>query len=59
MIKRNVKFESDMRYAIYDAISKVCFKWNNPDLSEEQITAAVDRAVDWWSNHFFEEYDEE
>lgn len=60
---QNFKFESemrgDMRHAIYDAISDVCFKWRNHNFSEDQIVAAVDGAVDWWSDRFFEEYDED
>ena len=53
------KFESDMTSAIYNAISKVCFNWRDSGLSDEQIITAVDRAVDWWSDRFFEECDEE
>ena len=56
MLKHNFELESDMRYAVYDAISKVCFDWRNSDLSEEQITTAVYRAIAWWSSHFFEDY---
>lgn len=60
---QDFKFESemrsDMRRAVYDAISDVCFKWRNHDFSEDQIIAAVDNAVDLWCDRFFESYDEE
>ena len=50
-------FEDDMRHAVYNAITDVLFKYRNYDFaqSEEQITAAVDHAVDWWDAHFFED----
>ena len=50
-------FESEMTSAIYNAISKVCFNWRNSDLSDEQIVAAVDRAINWWESRFFEDPD--
>lgn len=49
-------FESDMKSAVYNAISDVCFDYSDCDFSKEEIMSAVDYAVDWWYIKFFDKF---
>lgn len=48
-------FQSDLRSAVYNAISDVLFKYRNEDFTKEDIENAVQFAVEWFDIHFFED----
>lgn len=56
------EFESELRSEVYNALSDVAFrvfkKWEDyidADTAEE----AMDQAYDWFSTHFWEEFEED